>query len=138
MTGNKQGQAVFEYAVVIAAICTVIVTMGIYGQRAVKGRLKVSADAISGAGDIIGSGLTDKVKDQEDKLKQNQTAVPGRMFSPRWSRYTSTVAISSKVRQTATPDGASETRLLDNEVTNVTSPGDDFSGKKLIEEKLFE
>ena len=133
-----EAQTVLEYAVLIAALCAAIVTMGVYGKRALQGRLKVNADAIGGTSGVVGSGLVDKVREQEEKFKVNRTAVPGELFSPRWSNYEVTVTETSRARQTSLPSGESRSELLDHAVTNVEGFFDDFSDKPLTKERLFE
>ena len=138
MTGSERAQSALEYLVFIAALCTAIVSIQVYGKRAVQGRLKVNTDTIGGVGGVVGSGLTDKVREQEEKFQVNATAVPGELFSSRWSNYETTITETSRTQQTAKATGESKSKLLNHAVTNVEGFMDDFSGKKLTEEGLFE
>lgn len=142
MTGNERAQSVLEYAVLIAALCVAIVTMQVYGKRAVQGRLKTNADAIGGIAGVVGSGLVDKVREQEEKFKVSATAVPGELFSAKWSNYQATVTETFRTRQTTSAARAthseSRSELLDHGVTKIEGFMDDFSDKKLTEEQLFE
>lgn len=138
MPGGERAQGLMEYAALIAALCVAVVSMQLYTKRAVQGRLRVSADAISGAAEIIGSGLTDRLQDQEAKLRVGRSAVPGQQFSAAWSDYSVMASDTERSRQAQQANGESVRELLDTAVTRLNGFVDDFSDKRLIDEKLLE
>ena len=108
MNGFKRASSMLEYCILIAVFCTAIAGMKIYLRRAVQGELKVYTDSIGG------------------------------QFSSAWSDYTYTTKITSKRQETVTPQGETESKLLEPEKVIRSAYVDDFSNKKLTEEGLFE
>lgn len=92
----------------VAALCAALVGMQIYLKRAVQGSYKASADSI------------------------------GEQFSSACSNYNYTTTVKSKRKETITPQGKMESKLLEPEIVYRSPFVDDFSNKKLTEEKLFE
>lgn len=107
---NNKAITIIEYSFFIALFIAAIAVMQIYLKRAMQGRIKGATDNLSG----------------------------GQLFSPSVSRYRQVVSSSSKTEEITTPQGESVSTLLEPSVTSTEPFVDDFSGKKLKEEGLFE
>ncbi len=92
----------------IAIICAAIISMQIYVKRAIQGRAKASSDII------------------------------GEQFSSDWSNYAYDLLVKSERKETTTPQGETKSILLEPEVIYRSPYVDNFSDKKLTEEKLLE
>lgn len=103
------GQAIIEYSALIAISIAALVVMQIYLKRSFGGYFKQNTDRFSG----------------------------GQQFSPELSRYTQVTKSSSKTQETVTEQGQTENRMLEDSITQTEPFMDDFSDKKLTEEKLF-
>lgn len=108
MIGSKRGNSIIEYSALIAIICAAIIAMQVYVKRAIQGRAKASSDII------------------------------GEQFSGDHSGYTNALIIDSTRKETITPQGETKAELLEPEVIYRSPYVDNFSDKKLTEEKLFE
>ena len=125
--GRNNAQSLVEYALVLAVVFVAIVGMQVYFKGALQGRLKESVERI------------------------------GTQFSPRWSRFdVKTVSHQHMINVVNTDDikaeGAWTTSTIDPDPppgmpkhaftvrTGIDGGGvlDDFSGKALNEEELFE
>ena len=108
MNGFKRASSMLEYCILIVIFCTAVVGMQIYLKRAIQGGLKASTDSI------------------------------GEQFSSACSDYTYTMKIESKRQKTVTPQGEIESKLLEPETIIRSAFVDNFSDKRLTEERLFE
>lgn len=107
---NNKAITIIEYSFFIALFIAAIAVMQIYLKRAMQGRIKGATDNLSG----------------------------GELFSPELSRYRQVVSSNSKTEEITTPQGESVSTLFEPSVTSTEPFVDDFSGKKLKEEGLFE
>ncbi len=106
----------FEYVTFVVVVILAAVAMMVFTARAVKGRMKMSADGI------------------------------GEQFSSRWSDFDAVTTSHEYAEHTLTPDGVMKSTLLKPAVVFVTggkgkSVVDRFSDKRLAgkdSEKLFE
>ena len=96
-----------EYSMLICAFCAALVVMDIYIKRALQGNLKASTNSI------------------------------GEQFSAENSTYTYVLTENKKTKDTVTTEGVARSELLDNEIVHRSPYTDNFSDKKLSEEKLF-
>jgi Flp pilus assembly pilin Flp len=102
------GQAAVEFMVLVAMVCVVIVGSQVYTARAVKGRLKGSAEVI------------------------------GEQFSPRWSNFTQVTRTRQRVENTLSARGETRSTIVDEPAFTSTSGFvDDFSNRRLTDESLF-
>lgn len=107
MDGNNKGSAILEYGLFIAIFISAVVAMQIYIKRAIAGKFKASTDAI------------------------------GEQFSSSLSNYSYTRKITSQSEERVTPEGETVSTLLEPTINIVSPYTDNFSDKKLSEEKLF-
>ena len=113
MTAGKSksiGQAIIEYSALIAIFIAALVGMQIYLKRSFGGYFKQNTDRLSG----------------------------GQQFSPQLSNYTQVIKSSSETREAVTEQGETTNKMLEDSTTQTEPFMDDFSDKKLTEEKLFE
>lgn len=134
MTGGERGQSLLEHASLIAVVCLVIVGMQVYTKRAIQGRLKEGYELIGQRADQAARG---RLKADDQKAEAEPGAVTP-LFSPRWSNTTVTATFHDRSRQTLSPAGERVSTLLDHETLKAGGSVDDFSNKRLTEEKLFE
>lgn len=108
MIGSKRANSIIEYSLLMVIICAAIVAMQIYMKRGIQGGAKASSDSI------------------------------GEQFSAASSDYTYTLTAKSERKETVTPQGEAKSILLEPEIIYRSPFVDNFSDKKLTEEKLFE
>ena len=108
MIGFKQGSSIMEYAVLIALFCAVVLGIQVYIKRAVQGNLSTSAKSL------------------------------GEQFSAEWSNYTYEQTIKSERKETVESDGSARSELQEPELMHNSGYVDNFSDKRLVDEKLFE
>ena len=131
---NKRGQSVLEYTVLIAVVCVVAVGSQVYAKRAVQGRLKQGVD-------MIGQRASNLAQGRQGRHPEQLEPEPGQVgtqFSPALSNFTVSGTIHQRSRTSLSTRGESASILLDHAVIRSDSSVDDFSNKKLTEEKLFE
>lgn len=123
----------------LTAVCTAIMAVQIYAKRAVAGRLKSAGDAYGSAFQIVGSGRSSAVTDQQHRMEEGRSDAAGALFSPTYSNTSATYSGSSRSRTTQYANGATNTVLLDTAVTKLEgSATDDFSNKRWSSELVFE
>jgi hypothetical protein len=148
--GNRRGNAMLEFAVPFAVLCLSMLAVQVYCKRSIQGRLKSSYDGIGQRASRVAQG-----RDSTDQptFDQPEDAV-GPLFSPRWSNSTLTSTSHQQSRQVSSTEGETTVTILGGSgavvpprargrpappgsVTSVTGY-DDFSGKRLDDEKLYE
>lgn len=151
MTGaNRRGNAMLEFTVPIAVLLVAMTAVQVYCKRAIQGRLKQSYSGIyqraSRAAEGRGTADAPSIDQPEDAI--------GQLFSPRWSNSTTTISFHERTSQASTTDGETKVTLVGGSGAVVPprargkpapppsvisgSGFDDFSGKPLRDEALFE
>lgn len=106
---SSKAQSTIEYAVLVMVVLVVIASgLHLYAKRAIQGRLKATTDTV------------------------------GEQFSPRYSNYTYTTTSHQYQQRTLEANGQSLTTERHHAITSTSPYVDDFSGRKLTDEPLYE
>ena len=115
---RRKAQGATEYAIFIAAVLAGLLALQVYYSRAVKGKVKSSAESIGEQFDLNAANYTSTSRSISSHNSATNTAAGG-----AWSNNTITVYADMNLVGQAGAMGANTTNFAGNEISRQTTNG---------------